>query len=118
MATFDSLPLELRYIILSQALPELVVQTWSGAFHVRSRVENDYCRALMRIATTSRSWLMSVYYYIESLQRQDDEPLESDRFHKEWCIETGKWICEERWWCLHDGMMQAMLRVSRRREDS
>jgi len=118
MATFESLPLELRYMIIEQALPDLKIETCSERFHRRNKSERAYYRALMRIATASRSWLTSVYYFTESLQRQDDERLENHRFHKAWCIETGKWVCEERWWYLHDGIIQAMLRVSRSRKES
>jgi len=120
MPTFASPPLELRSMIISHALPTLTIATQSSQFHTRDRSESVYCSALMRLATVSRSWLDSVCCYIESLQRldrQDDEMLENYGFHRGWCIETGKWVCEERWWCLHDGVLQGMRRVSGRREE-
>jgi len=126
MATFEALPLEIRFMIIELALPDLVVlisdadsitSQRTDYSHRRNSSEKNYCRALLRIATTSRCLLKTICCLIESLKRQRDEfTYDPDGFHDYWCIEAGAWICQERKWCLLDVTMQSLLHVSTRRD--
>lgn len=111
MATLEALPLEIRYMIVEYALPNLVVQTPSG-----QRFERDYCKAVLRIATTSHLLLSSVCYLIELLKRQHDEP-ERKEGHNDFCIVANACFCVRWKWCLLDSNLQSLLRVSRGRDD-
>ena len=110
MATFASFPLELRYMIIERALPNLV-RTTSAPLSNAKRRESRYYKAVLRIATTCRSMLEGACCLIESLHQR--ESVWKDEFHDTWCVETRAWLCEERRWCLLDVVVQHWLRVVR-----
>ena len=107
MLSFESLPLELRFLIIELALPPLPQTPPASVERKRSNIA--YSKAAIRLATTSRFLLTNVCCFVESLQRQHNEP-KWDNVHP-WCVQNKTWICAQRKGCLLDTIMQAMLRV-------
>lgn len=71
MTTFGDLPLEIRCIILEQVLPKLAPHAWSLKTAANEMVGRAYRRAILCIATTSRSTLTDVHYLISSDEEQE-----------------------------------------------
>jgi hypothetical protein len=69
MVTFEELPCEIRYMIIDLALPDILAEA-SCSPASNCRAEKEFRRNVLRIATTSRSFLMVVYGTFELLDQQ------------------------------------------------
>ena len=110
MATFEDLPLEVRYMILEQALPVHAPHPWPFLVHDGDKAGKEYRRAVLNIATTSRSGLTDVCDWL-SFEIRRENIFREGHIHRDiWC-EKGCRACPANRWSLFFIAMQCLKRV-------
>jgi len=107
MVTFEDLPLELRYMILEEALPVLPPHPWTSPIQDGDKRGREYRSAVLNIATTSRSVLTDVCHWLRSEICREDR-FRDGHIHRDLRCEKA---CPANRWGLYFGAMKCLKRV-------
>ena len=71
MVTFQDLPFEIRHKIIEQALPDFAASPRCTLYSAHLKFRTAFCKAVLSIATISRSSMEATHYSLEQLEKQE-----------------------------------------------
>jgi len=110
MVTFEDLPLEIRYMVLEQALPVLAPHPWPSPIHEGDKRGREYRSAVLNIATTSRSILTDVRQRLLSEIGRENR-FQEGRVQRDVLCEKRCRACPANRWSVYFGASKCLKRV-------